>query len=231
MCGNAILDLGEIAAMYLVGLRQEDRLAWLRGEELENPLAMVRIEAAERRVDDQGHGTLCRIGDCRNQRHSEDLTLAGGKIEVVNDAAMTIDQRDGTLWIDGHMVDHGLVGERAVGTRDRLGKVLETDWSNLFDHLFQFSSCLHCCLGSMPARFTNPAAIAPGLELVGDLQALVFQTTERSVESSTLPLKAGNLIRYRLEIFAQFELAAIVRVTKPYCGFDLIIRGLLTNHR
>ena len=92
MCGNAILDLGEIAAVYLVRLRQEDRLARLRGEELENPLAMVRIEAAERRVDDQGHRTPCRVGDRRNQRHSEDLTFTGGKIEVVNDAAMTIDQ-------------------------------------------------------------------------------------------------------------------------------------------
>lgn len=66
MCSNAILDLGEIASVYLVRLRQENCLARLGREELENPLAMVRIETAEGCVDDQRHRAPRRTGDCRD---------------------------------------------------------------------------------------------------------------------------------------------------------------------
>ena len=124
------------------------------------------------------------------------------------------------------MVDHGLVGERTIGERDCLSKALETDWDNLLDHLLQFPGCLQRSVGPTLVRFTNPAAVASGLELVGNLQPLVLQTTERPIESSTLPLEAVNLVRNRLEFFAHCELAAIVRVTLTYRDLDLIMFGL-----
>ena len=92
MCGNAILNLGEITAVNLVGLRQENRLARLGREELEYPLAMVRIETAEGCIDDQRHRAPRRIGHCRNQCHREDLAFTGRQIEVVDDASMAIDK-------------------------------------------------------------------------------------------------------------------------------------------